>query len=304
MFAVSARGLLFWVVLASMAGCGPGEAEIHQRIDEAVEITLSSVPTQAVAASILDATGVAESTDSSVPTESAFGSQFGLMFEGQEGAVVNEVWLEVPGELTDVGAPVQGSGHLEPLHQPGDDCDLFEFEFRGSIQPWTSSELVEMRGVAERRSYCGGDVGHDAGDFEVTITGEGSIMGTIIFADDPEPHRMTGAVPAPSAGSTFPGRIPTVFWLFATALALDLAATAVCFLKGRRAYALIGVAASILSAAFSFEAREVDPGVLEDLVLMFLFVGLVLPLTVLVVFGAFQPARPSSRWAKRASQDQ
>lgn len=304
MLPVSVRRLLLWAVLASVGGCGPSEAEIQQRTDGTVEAALAPESTQAGATSISEATGVAESTDSSVPIESAVGSQFGLMFEGQEGAVVNEVWLESPGELTDVGAPVHGSGHLEPLHQPGDDCDLFEFEFRGSIQPWTSSELAEIRGVAERRSYCGGDVGHDAGEFEVTITGAGSITGTIIFADDPEPHRMTGAIPAPSEGSTFPGRIPAVFWLFAAALFVDLAATAVCMLKGRRAYALIGVAASILSAALTFEAREVDPGVLEDLVLMYLFVALALPLTVLVVFGAFQPARPSSRWAKRAPQDQ
>ncbi|MCZ6739652.1 MAG: hypothetical protein O7C01_07765, partial [Actinobacteria bacterium] len=109
---------------------------------------------------------------------------------------------------------------------------------------------------------------------------------------------------ADEGDSTFPGIIPVEFWIFAVALVVAVVATVVCVLKGRRICGGVGAGLSILAGAFTLEAREIDPGMLEDVLLWAAFVMLVLPLTILVVVIAWRPGKASSWWANRPSPDE
>ena len=120
---------------------------------------------------------------------------------------------------------MDGGGHLEPLHQPGEDCNSFEFEFHGSIQPTATTGLVEIRGVAERTSYCYELVVKDAGEFEVTIPEDGSIMGTVTLPDEAQPRRIAEFI-ALSASEGSAAGLSALSVLFAGVALVDFAATA------------------------------------------------------------------------------
>ena len=135
---------------------------------------------------------------------------------------------------------------------------------------------------------------------------DGTVIGTITFPNEREPRRITGSavtLALAAEGSTFPTEIPVEFWIFAVALVVAVVATVVCVLKGRRIYGVVGAGLSILAGAFTLEAREIDPGMLEDVLLLAAFVMLVLPLTILVVVIAWRPGKPSSWWANRPPSD-
>ncbi|MFQ5555308.1 MAG: hypothetical protein ACE5GC_08070 [Acidimicrobiia bacterium] len=148
----------------------------------------------------------------------ALGSEERLGFEGEEGATVNEISLEIPEDLTDVGAPVLGSGNLEPRAEPDEDCVLFEFEFAGSIQPAATNDLAEVRGVVGRTSYCGDQelADHDTGEFELTITGERTIAGTVTFPGEAERLIARVATPVAARSATASEGTPLEFWIFAS----------------------------------------------------------------------------------------
>ncbi len=233
-----------------------------------------------------------------------------LVFEGVEEDSVNFIELDVPGGLTDVGAQVEGRGELTRPAQHGEDCDFTNFTnifgFLGSVQPSSTGGFAAIRGVVEHSTIgCDAGILTLPGEFEMTIQEDGTVMGMITFPDEKEPRRIIGSalVLADEGDSTFPGIIPVEFWMFAVALVVAVAATVVCVLKGRRIYGVVGAGLSILAGAFTLEAREIDPGMLEDVLLLAAFVMLVLPLTILVVVIAWRPGKPSSWWANRPPSD-
>ena len=74
-----------------------------------------------------------------------------------------------------------------------------------------------------------------------------------------------------------------------TVVAIDVVVTIVCALKGRSVFAVFGVGA-ISTAIFAFNAGPLGGGI-------FLFVSL--PLSLIVIIGAFRHAIAGSRWATK-----
>ncbi len=89
-------------------------------------------------------------------------------------------------------------------------------------------------------------------------------------------------------------------WVLAPAGSLAaIAATAVCWLKGKRAWGIVGVIASMLAVTVMVSSWTADSASFEDLAMAFLFLYVVVPLTIVTVAGATQRPRPGSWWARR-----
>ncbi len=95
--------------------------------------------------------------------------------------------------------------------------------------------------------------------------------------------------------------MPAIVWFFIFLLAIDVAATIVCVIKGRFLSALLGVAA-IGSAIWAFIDIQnyVALSNFPDLAYGFgVFVFVSLPLSLIVIIGALRQAKTWSSWAAR-----
>ncbi len=224
-------------------------------------------------------------------------------FAGHEDAVVNEIHLDFADDRDEAGTPVRGVGVLERAPGRGEDCIPAEtFEFTGRVQSPASGGITQVRGAVERFSHGCNDDHSAQGTFEVTISDDGSVSGSITFPDEAEPRRITNAIAAGTpGGSTSSAGDPLGLSIFASSSAIALVAAIVCVMKGRRIHGLLGAAASAATAALTFEAMSIDSGVMEGAVLFVLYALIALPLIVLVGVVALRPAKPSSWWADRRS---
>jgi hypothetical protein len=94
--------------------------------------------------------------------------------------------------------------------------------------------------------------------------------------------------------------MPAIVWFFIFLLAIDVAATIVCVLKGRFFSAFFGVGAigSLVWAFISLATFESSGGFL-DLPVGVLGLPASLPLSLIVIIGALRQAKTWSSWAAR-----